>query len=135
MKDNILLKSLLIGVVLSAGALAEMTVDKSNGVLTVTSTIRGTVIAKVIGADDKVVLNSKEEGNSFTWSPSGVDGAYRYDVRVIPATQKSESTSSDTQATNMESTAKSDYAGGSVEVVDGQMLVDEEIPTIENEEE
>ena len=131
---NKLLKSLLIGVVSSVGALADMTVDKSNGMLTVTSTISGTVIAKVIGPDDKVVLNSKEEGNSFAWTPSGMDGAYRYDVRVIPVAQKSESASGDAQATNKELSAKSDYAGGSVEVLDGH-LVDEEMPTIENEEE
>ncbi len=98
MKKNILLKCLLMGVILSVGALAEMTVVKSNGVLTVTSDKSGTVTAKVIGPNDEVVANETYEGNSFSWTPSGVDGAYRYDVRV-----------------------DGDYAGGSVEVRNGKI--------------
>lgn len=103
MKNGILLKLLLIGVVSSVGALAEMTVDKSGGVLTITSDQSGTVTAKVIGPNDEVIVNEKYEGSSFSWTPSGTDGAYRYDVRV-----------------------EGDYAGGSVEVRDGQMTTEEE---------
>ena len=122
MKQNILLKCLFAGVVGSVGALADMTVDKSNGVLTVTSDISGTVIAKVIGPNDEVVVNEKYEGNSFSWSPSGVDGAYRYDVRVVSATQRIAS-ENDTQAIAGETSGtKSDYAGGSVEIKDGQIV-------------
>ncbi len=126
-RNNILAKLLVAGVVSSVSAFAIMTVDKSNGVLTVTSDISGTVIAKVIGPNDEVVVNEKYEGNSFTWSPSGVDGAYRYDVRVVPATQKI--TSTNTQAINnaqavagKTSGAKSDYAGGSIEIRNAQMV-------------
>jgi len=126
MKQNILLKCLLAGVVGSVGALADMTVDKSNGVLTVTSDISGTVIAKVIGPNDEVIVNEKREGNSFTWIPSGADGAYRYDVRVIPATQKIASTNETQTMTEEPSSAKSDYAGGSVEVKNGQITIEEE---------
>ena len=118
MKKNIVLKVLLVGVVSSVGALANMTVDKSGGVLTITSTITGTVIAKVIGPNDKVVVNTKTQGNSFTWIPSGEDGAYRYDVRVVPATQK---TTSENTVNAIASDAKSDYTGGSVEVINGQL--------------
>ena len=126
MKQNILLKCLLAGVVGSVGAFADMTVDKSNGMLTVTSDISGTVIAKVIGPNDEVVVNSKEEGNSFSWSPSGVDGAYRYDVRVVSATQKIASTNETQTMTEEPLSAKSDYAGGSVEVKNGQITIKEE---------
>ena len=82
MKQNILLNYLLVGVVSSVGAFAEMTVDKSNGMLTVTSDKSGKVSVKVIGPDDEMVVNEKYEGNSFSWIPSGVDGTYRYDVRI-----------------------------------------------------
>jgi len=100
MKRNILIKGLLVGAMLSVSALADMTVDKSAGVLTITSTSNGKVIAKVIGPNDEVIVNERYEGNSFTWVPSGGDGAYRYDVRV-----------------------EGDYAGGSVEVKNGQLEV------------
>ncbi len=127
MKKNILLRFLLVGVVSSVGALAEMTVDKSGGLLTVTSTMSGTVIAKVIGPNDEVVVDRKYAGNSFTWAPSGVDGAYRYDVRVVPIAEKTASASTnDIQAMEKETlSAKSDYAGGTVEVANGQMTTEE----------
>lgn len=83
MKKNIVLQCLLIGVVASVGAFANMTVDKSKGVLTITSDISGIVIAKIIGPNDEVVVNERYEGDSFSWTPSGMDGAYRYEVRVI----------------------------------------------------
>lgn len=132
MIKNILIKCLLLGVIISTGVLADMSVDKSNGLLTVTSNISGIVMAKVIGPNDEVIVNLKEEGNSFTWTPSGVDGAYRYDVRVVPVNQE-ESSSNGIQTTQEDTSAKSDYAGGSVEVVDGQMTLDVEIPTKEEE--
>jgi hypothetical protein len=82
MKRSILLKCLLVGVVTSVGALADMTVDKSNGALTITSDTSGVVIAKIVGPDNKIVVNEKYEGNSFSWTPEGADGVYRYDVRI-----------------------------------------------------
>jgi len=100
MKRNILIKGLLVGAMFSVSALADMTVDKTGGVLTITSTSNGKVIAKVIGPNDEVIVNETYEGSSFTWSPSGVDGEYRYDVRV-----------------------EGDYAGGSVEVHNGTITV------------
>jgi len=103
MKKNILFKFLLVGVVSSVGALADMAVDKSGGSLTVTSTLNGKVHAKVIGPNDEVVVDETYVGNSFSWSPSGEDGAYRYDVRV-----------------------EGDYAGGSVEVTNGQIATSTE---------
>ena len=126
MKKNIVLKVLLAGVVSSVGALADMSVDKSGGVLTITSTITGTVIAKVIGPNDKVVVNTKTQGNSFTWIPSGMDGAYRYDVRVVPKTTKVNAVDTEQQQSVEDSNMKSDYAGGSVEVTNGQITTDEE---------
>ena len=122
MKSNILLKSLLVGAMLSASALADMDVDKSTGVLVVTSTISGTVIAKVVGPDDNIVVNEKYEGNSFTWTPSGMDGAYRYDVRVVPKTAKVTAMDGVKKSIEASSNVKSDYAGGSVEVTDGQIV-------------
>ena len=121
MEKNLFIKCLLIGVVSSAGALADMDVDKSTGVLVVTSTITGTVIAKVVGPDDKIVVNEKYEGNSFFWSPSGMDGAYRYDVRVVPKTTKVSTTDTVEKSIEAASSVNSDYAGGSVEIIDGEI--------------
>ena len=120
MKYNILIKFLLVGAVSSVGALADMIVDKSNGGLTITSDISGMVIAKIIGPNDEVVVNETYEGNSFSWTPSGSDGAYRYDVRVVPQTTK-ENSSNIEPTVQEDSNIKSDYAGGIIEVVDGQM--------------
>jgi len=103
MKRNILIKGLLVGAMFSVSALADMTVDKSAGILTITSSTNGKVTAKVIGPNDKVIVNERYEGNSFTWTPSGEDGTYRYNVRV-----------------------EGDYAGGTVEVRDGQISKEEE---------
>jgi len=128
MQKKNLLKCLLIGVVSSVGTLADMTVDKSNGILTITSDISGTVIAKVIGPNDEVVVDSTYEGNSFSWSPSGVAGAYRYDVRVISASQKTDAAQSDNSVNSVERTSvvtQSDYAGGSVEVKNAQITIEE----------
>ncbi len=133
MKNSLIAKYLLIAAVGSVGAVADMTVDKSNGVVTITSSISGTVIAKVIGPDDKVIVDRKYEGNSFSWTPSGADGAYRYDVRVTPHTEEvaalTISTLSMLESSEIKSMAektsstKSDYAGGSVEVKDGQIVL------------
>ena len=126
MKKNLLIKCLLIGVVSSVGALADMDVDKSTGVLVVTSTITGTVIAKVVGPDDKIVVSTKYEGNSFSWTPAGMDGAYRYDVRIIPKTTKVGSVDAVKKSVDASSSMKSDYAGGSVEVANGELINEEE---------
>ena len=123
MKQNKKLNSLmLIGVLTGLGvnAYAEISVDTFNGVLTISSDIDGIVSAKVIGPDDKVVVNESFNGNSFSWSPSsGPDGAYRYDVRVSPQYQNDSEDPS--TATN-----KSDYAGGSVEIKNGLIAMGEE---------
>lgn len=123
MKRNILVKCLLAGVLGSAGALADMTVVKSADGLTVTSDISGTVIAKVIGPNNEVVVNEKYEGSSFSWTASGADGAYRYDVRVVPSVQKNASANEGQAMTNQSSAAKSDYAGGSIEVFNGSIAI------------
>lgn len=98
MRRNLLMKCLLAGAVVSVGALADMTVDKSNGILTIISSSSGTVIAKVIGPNDEIIVDEIFKGTTFSWTPSGEDGAYRYDVRV-----------------------GNDYAGGSIELENGQM--------------
>jgi len=103
MKRDLLLKGLLVVAMSSVVALADMTVDKSSGVLTVSSDKSGAVVVKVIAPDNKVVVNETYEGNSFTWSPAGIDGAYRYDVRI-----------------------NGDYAGGSVEVINSQIVTNNE---------
>ncbi|CAA6812735.1 MAG: Unknown protein [uncultured Sulfurovum sp.] len=126
MKNNILIKCLLVGVVSSVGALADMTVEKSVEMLTLTSTIDGTVVAKIVGPDDKVIVNEKYEGNTFSWTPSGADGAYRYDVRVIPKATDIVPVEGEEEISEVDTSIKSDYAGGSVEVTDGQMITKEE---------
>ncbi len=117
MKLDKKIKSLLLAAIVAGvgtNAFAEITVDKTNGVLTITSDMDGTVIAKIIGPDDKVVVDESFRGSSFSWSPStGPDGAYRYDVRVSPRVQNQGN--------------KSDYAGGSVEVINGQIYDHEEV--------
>lgn len=122
-------KILLVGMLSSLGAnvYAEITVDKSSGVLTITSDISGTVIAKVIGPDDQIVVDESYSGSSFQWTPAGSDGAYRYDVRVLPQEQNQSAKSNEMQAKDgSAATAKSDYAGGSVEVKNGVMAINEE---------
>ena len=122
MKRSINFKPILLAVLLasySGLAIAEITVDKSQGQLTITSDIEGLVIVKIIGPDDAVVVDDQYQGNSFIWSPSsGPDGAYRYDVRVI---DNSKEESEDNNANT------SDYAGGSIEVVNGAITVDSEV--------
>lgn len=111
MKKSLGWKVLLSGLMASS-AMAALTVDMSNGVLTVTSDETGTIIAKVVDPDDKVIVDERYEGDTFTWTPSGSDGAYRYSVRVLG----NEVDGEDTRAA---------YTGGSLEIVHGQLAVEE----------
>ena len=124
MKKNFLLKCLLAGGLSSVGAFAEMSVVKSNSELTITSTLSGTVIAKVVGPNDEVLVNEKYEGSSFSWTPYGIDGAYRYEVRVVA--QKEIDTDATENETNQRSSMANevDYAGGSVELRNGQIVTE-----------
>lgn len=121
MKRNIFSTCALVGALFagfSAVAMADITVDKTNGILSISSDIEGTVVAKVIAPNDEVVVNERFSGNSFSWAPtSGPDGAYRYDVRV---SDQSRNESIDPSTTSV----KSDYAGGSVEVKNGQIAME-----------
>ena len=121
------LASLLLSGMLGSSAFAAMTVETRSGMLSVTSDVSGTVMAKVIGPNDEVLVNDKYEGDTFAWSPSGAnaDGAYRYDVRVVAVVQKDNS-DMNVQTLAGISNAKSDYAGGSVEIVNGSIVTDEE---------
>ena len=125
MKQNILLKCLLAGVLGSAGALADIAVDKSDGVLSIVAEGGETMRVKIVAPDDTVIVDTEVTG-SFSWTPSGSDGAYRYDVRVVPSTQKIASTTDIQAMAGETSGTKSDYAGGSVEVKNGQMMTNSE---------
>ncbi len=129
MKRNLLAKYLLIAAVGSVGAFADMIVDKLNGVLTITSSISGTVIAKVVGPNDKVIVERMYEGSSFTWTPSGADGAYRYDVHIVEA--KAPNTEENGGEEQSDGLGTSDYAGGSVEVVNGGLATSNTTEAIE----
>jgi len=113
-RNNILAKLLVAGAVSSISAFAIMTVDKSNGVLTVRSDINGIVIAKIINPNDKVVVNKQFKGSSFSWTPSGSDGTYRYDVKVIPT---------QIDPNGDKQNRRGNYAGGMLEVKDGQIFI------------
>jgi len=91
-----------MGAVTSGFLYAEITVEKSGGVLNITSDTSGKVTAKIIGPNDEVIVDETYDGSSFSWTPSGSDGAYRYDVVI-----------------------GEDYAGGSVEVIHGVISIDE----------
>lgn len=106
MRKSLFWKLILSGV-MATSAMAALTVDKSNGVLTVTSDVAGIVIAKVVGPNDNVVVDERYEGDTFSWTPSGENGAYRFDVNVVPA---------------VEGEGEGAYAGGSIEVANGQMI-------------
>lgn len=110
-QNNILAKLLVAGVLSSACAYAEMTVNQSNNILMVTSNIHGIVIAKIIGPNEKKIVDKRYNGSSFSWTPSGPDGTYRYDVRVIPTSGNSEHSS------------LGDYTAGMISVVDGQIYI------------
>jgi hypothetical protein len=109
MKWNLVGKLLLMGAVTSGFVYAEMTVDKSNGTLNITSDTSGKVTAKIIAPNDEVIVDVTYDGSSFSWTPSGSDGAYRYDVIIA-----------------------GDYAGGSVEVINNKIQINK---TEENENE
>lgn len=111
----------------SSAVIADVSVDKSNGMLTITSDFDGTINAKIIGPDDSVVVNDSLIGNSFSWTPSsGPDGAYRYDVRFSPSPINTNSSArlnlfNTGSVSTQQNTGQSDYAGGSVEVINGQI--------------
>ncbi len=113
MKSKLLTTFLLIAAAGSINAVADITVDKSNGIVMITSDISGIVFAKVVNPNDKVIIDKRYEGNSFSWTPSGPDGAYRYDVHIVEVNQEESGKKT-----------KSDYAGGSVEVVNGELEQD-----------
>lgn len=113
-QNNILAKLLLAGVLSSAYVFADLVVDKSSGVLTITSDISGLVIAKIIGPNDEVIVDEQFNGSSFSWIPSGLDGVYFYDVRVIPT----QNISSDDKRLD-----KGDYAGGMIEIINGHIPI------------
>ncbi len=81
-KSNILPKLLLSATLISVVAFADISVNKSNGILSVNSDKSGIVRAKVINPNNQMVIDETYEGNSFSWTPSGADGAYRYDVWI-----------------------------------------------------
>lgn len=108
-QNNILAKLLLAGILSSASVCAEMTVKQSNDILMVTSNIHGIVIATIIGPNEKKIVDKRYNGSSFSWAPSGSDGTYRYDVRVIPTSGDGEHVST------------GDYAAGMISVIDGQI--------------
>ncbi len=114
MKSKLLTTFLLIATAGSISTVADITIDKSNGVVTITSDISGIVFAKVVDPNDKVVVDRRYEGNSFSWTPLGPDGAYRYDVHIVEVNTPEESGRK----------TKSDYAGGSIEVVNGELEQD-----------
>lgn len=115
----------------SASAFAALSVDTSSGVLEVSSSLGGNqkVIAKVMSPDDQLIVDQTYAGNSFTWTPpAGANGAYRYDVRVITTPDDLEGAGAEGDAAqNNESASTEEYAGGSVEVANGQI----EQPTAE----
>jgi len=111
-KKSVKLNCVFVGALLTSFvsvATAEITVDKSQGQLSIISDNSGLVIVKVIGPDDVIVVDERYLGNTFNWAPStGLDGAYRYDVRII-------------EESNLENdkSGLNEYAGGSIEVVNG----------------
>lgn len=111
------IKYLLIGLFASAlsgigsPVFAEITVNQAEGVLTIISSVGGTVTAKVVAPDDEIVINQQYDGSMFSWTPSGMDDAYRYDVRIIP------------DQTDASANTKGNYAGGVIEVKNGQMIM------------
>ena len=117
-------KGFFVPLLIAAGSIgvnADIQVDVSSGALTVTSDISGTMIAKVVDPNDKVIIDKRYQGNLFSWVPSGPDGAYRYDVHIVETIipERGDEEQSD-------GTGKSEYAGGSVEVSDGQIISEKE---------
>lgn len=104
---------------MTSSAMAEITVDETQGKIDAVSDTNGTISIKIVGPDDVVVVDESYEGNSFSWTPSiGLDGAYRYDIRVVQS-----SNIESTEAQNEQNNAtEGDYAGGSVEVINGKVI-------------
>ena len=118
MKSKLAAALLIIATAGTINTFANITIDKSNGVLTITSDISGIVFVKIIDPNDKLIIDKRYEGNSFSWIPSsGPDGAYRYDVHIVEVNQEGN-----------DKRTKSDYAGGSVEVVNGELEQDQVPP-------
>lgn len=89
MRKSLFWKLMLSGV-MATSAMAALTVDKSNGVLTVTSDAAGVVSAKVMSVTDEVIVDTTFEGYSFSWTPNVADGTYLYEVRVTAASEAEE---------------------------------------------
>lgn len=107
-----------VAMINSTAAFGVMTVSTTDGILNVQCDRSGTVIVKVVAPNDGVIVDERYEGHQFTWSPSGMDGAYRYDVRVvIPPVEAQENA-----ALGEKKEAVSEYAGGSVEVRGGKII-------------
>lgn len=112
-------KAAVVGVLLCGSMVwAKMDVKISESLLSVSCDHAGTVVAKVVAPDDTVVVNERYEGDTFVWTPSGMDGAYRYDVRVATPSAEGKKAgvwhSTDTV---------SDYAGGTVEVKNSNIKI------------
>lgn len=109
----------------ATGAFAKLDVDTSNGMLSISSTAEGVtqkVIAKIMAPDDRLIVEETYEGSSFAWTPpAGANGAYRYDVRVVTTPYDAEDGSEAKKVPNNESASIEEYAGGSVEVRDGEI--------------
>ncbi len=61
MKSKLLTTFLLIAAAGSINAVADITISKSNGVVTITSDISGIVFVKVIDPDDKVIIDRRQK--------------------------------------------------------------------------
>ena len=122
--SSILAKVLLAGTLSSVMAFAEITVDKSNGVLSIVSESGNTMRVKIIAPDDSVIVD-KEVPGAYTWTPTGKDGAYRYDAHDVSAAKISaedmENIESMKAAITKISSEANDYAGGGIEIVNGQI--------------
>jgi len=117
MKVNLISKLLLSAIIGSGIAYAEMSVNITKGGLSVTSTLYGKVIAKVVDPNGNVLVNTTYEGSSFNWQAGGENGAYSYEVRVIGA---QEETNTKNKSDSEESV---DFTGGIVEIADGSIVI------------
>ncbi len=113
MTKSFLLPKLFLTGLLSVSIYGQISVDKSESSLTVKSDINGIVVAKIIGPNEKVIVNKRYKGSSFSWIPTGPDGAYRYDVRVIPTEYSRDE----------KNKGESDYAGGMFQIHNGQIYI------------
>jgi len=107
----------LAALLYGGSAFAAMDVKVTENQLSVTCDTSGTVIAKVVAPDGTVLVDTRFEGYRFTWTPSGADGAYRYDIQVLLPQEQENNTMDLTQ-----SSPAPEYAGGSVEVRNGKII-------------